>query len=53
MVARFAEAERAHALLLDALPEILDVRSRDCVVLLAGDGPLLDPESRARWRRAG
>ena len=45
MVARFTE-QKGHTLLLDALPEVL--RSHpDCVVLLAGDGPLLMPVARA------
>ncbi len=45
MVARFTE-QKGHLLLLDALPAIL-ARHPDCVVLLAGDGPLLVPIARA------
>lgn len=45
MVARFAE-QKGHRLLLDALPAVLQAHP-DCVVLLAGDGPLLIPTARA------
>jgi len=45
MIGRFAE-QKGHRLLLDALPAIC-VALPDCVVLLAGDGPLLVPVARA------
>ncbi|WP_380784679.1 glycosyltransferase [Sphingomonas sp. R86521] len=45
MIARFAE-QKGHRLLLDALPAIRAAHP-DCVVLLAGEGPLLIPTARA------
>ena len=45
MVGRFTE-QKGHALLLDALPAILAAHP-DCIVLLAGEGPLLIPTARA------
>ncbi len=44
MIGRFAE-QKGHRLLLDALPAIRAAHP-DCVVLLAGDGPLLVPIAR-------
>ena len=49
MVARFAE-QKGHKLLLDALPAVLSVHP-DCVVLLAGEGPLLIPIAREIAKR--
>jgi predicted dehydrogenase/glycosyltransferase involved in cell wall biosynthesis len=45
MIGRFAE-QKGHRLLLDALPAIRAAHP-DCIVLLAGDGPLLLPIARA------
>ncbi|MEG3163839.1 glycosyltransferase [Sphingomonas sp. PB2P19] len=45
MIARFAE-QKGHRRLLDALPAIRAAHP-DCIVLLAGDGPLLTPIARA------
>ena len=49
MVGRFS-AQKGHALLIEALPAILAAQP-GCVVLIAGDGPLLIPTAREIARR--